>query len=286
MNSSNSSNATNATNATAPVLVDTGLDDNSTSPPEFAQIKLLGNNDGRTIMTSTADYEKCAGENEDCTCSDNGPRTIKYGAKGSYTYNEADDSGVTVCSNALPGGDPIGGVAKNCFCLVNSDITATISTHLNLKKHSSPKRPRGNKRRNGAKFAFVQDNGDDKQKWKKQRHPSQPADTFRLIDQTNHCLVANNPNDFKRTKSSAYVVSKYRQKGPCTFWTLEQAGNAWNIVMARQGLSAEKGKYAYMNGWGLAVLGWKKDNELGPGKIYLVLKKNQNKFSIFSSAIF
>jgi hypothetical protein len=42
-NGSNGSNASNKTNATIPEPVDTGLDDNSTSPPEFAQIKLLGN---------------------------------------------------------------------------------------------------------------------------------------------------------------------------------------------------------------------------------------------------
>jgi hypothetical protein len=56
-NDSNSSNASNATNATEPEPVDTGLDDNSTTPPEFAQIKLLGNNDGRTIMISTTEKE-------------------------------------------------------------------------------------------------------------------------------------------------------------------------------------------------------------------------------------
>jgi hypothetical protein len=56
--------------------------------------------------------------------------------------------------------------------------------------------------------------------------------------------------------------------------------------MARQGLSTERGKYAYMNGWGLAVLGWKKDTELGEGKVYLALHKNPKKFSIWSSAIF
>jgi len=128
-NGSNGSNASNKTNATAPEPIDTGLDDNSTSPPEFAQIKLLGNNDGRTIGISTTE----------------------------------------------------------------TNITSTISTHLIMSKPNSPKRPKGNKRRNGAKYAFVQDNGDVKQKWKKQRHPSQPADTFRLVDQTNHCLVANDP---------------------------------------------------------------------------------------------
>jgi len=56
--------------------------------------------------------------------------------------------------------------------------------------------------------------------------------------------------------------------------------------MARQGLSTERGKYAYMNGWGLAVLGWKLDTELGEGKVYLALHKNPKKFSIWSSAIF
>ena len=55
-NDSNASNASNATNATAEP-VDSGLDDNSTSPPEFAQIKLLGNNDGRTVMISTTEKE-------------------------------------------------------------------------------------------------------------------------------------------------------------------------------------------------------------------------------------
>jgi hypothetical protein len=128
-NGSNGSNASNKTNATVPEPVDTGLDDNSTSPPEFAQIKLLGNNDGRTVGISTTE----------------------------------------------------------------TNITSTLSTHLNMNNHNSPKRPKGNKRIRGAKFAFVQDNGDDKQKWKKQRHPSQPADTFRLVDKTNHCLVANDP---------------------------------------------------------------------------------------------
>ena len=128
-NGSNGSNASNKTNATIPEPVDTGLDDNSTSPPEFAQVKLLGNNDGRTIGISTTE----------------------------------------------------------------TNITSTLSTHLNMNNHNSPKRPRGNKRRRMAKFAFVQDNGDDKQKWKKQFHRSQPADTFRLVDKTNHCLVANDP---------------------------------------------------------------------------------------------
>jgi hypothetical protein len=58
--------------------------------------------------------------------------------------------------------------------------------------------------------------------------------------------------------------------------------------MAKQGLSTERGKYAYMEGWGLAVLGWNRggDNELGEGKVYLVLHKKTNKHSIWSSAIF
>ena len=56
--------------------------------------------------------------------------------------------------------------------------------------------------------------------------------------------------------------------------------------MARQGLSTERGKYAHMEGWGLAVLGWKKDNELGEGKVYLALHKKSKKHSIWSSAIF
>jgi len=56
--------------------------------------------------------------------------------------------------------------------------------------------------------------------------------------------------------------------------------------MARQGLSTESKKYSYMEGWGLAVLGWKADNELGPGKTYLALHKKSGKHSIWSSAIF
>jgi len=56
--------------------------------------------------------------------------------------------------------------------------------------------------------------------------------------------------------------------------------------MARQGMGAEPGKYAYMNGWGLAVLGWKTDKELGEDKVYLALHKNEGKWSIWSSAIF
>jgi hypothetical protein len=51
-------------------------------------------------------------------------------------------------------------------------------------------------------------------------------------------------------------------------------------------LAAEPKKYAYMEGWGLAVLGWKTDKELGDDKIYLALHKNSKKWSIWASAIF
>lgn len=41
-----------------------------------------------------------------------------------------------------------------------------------------------------------------------------------------------------------------------------------------------------MNGWGLAVLGWRADNELGEDKVYLVLHKKPTKWSVWASAIF
>ena len=56
--------------------------------------------------------------------------------------------------------------------------------------------------------------------------------------------------------------------------------------MARPGMGAKNKKYAFQNGWGLAILNNKKtDSELGPGTSYLVLHQNSNKFSIWSSKI-
>jgi hypothetical protein len=91
------------------------------------------------------------------------------------------------------------------------NITATISSHLNLNNLKTKKRPAGNGRNKKQKFAFVQDNGDAKQKWKKETHPSVPG-AFRLVDETNYCLWANNPQDFKRHKSSAFVTTIPGQK--------------------------------------------------------------------------
>jgi len=170
-------------------------------PVTFAQIKLIGNNDGRTVMINTTER----------------------------------------------------------------NITATISSHLNLNNLKAKKRPAGNGRNKRQKFAFVQDNGDAKQKWKKETHPSVPG-AFRLVDETNYCLWANNPQDFKRHKSSAFVTTIPGQKKKCTFWELKQSGDGWNIVMARPGLKQGQGKYSNMNGWGLMVAGWckKGDCSLGP----------------------
>jgi len=192
-------------------------------PVTFAQIKLIGNNDGRTVMINTTER----------------------------------------------------------------NITATISSHLNLNNLKAKKRPAGNGRNKRQKFAFVQDNGDAKQKWKKETHPSVPG-AFRLVDETNYCLWANNPQDFKRHKSSAFVTTIPGQKKKCTFWELKQSGDGWNIVMARPGLKQGQGKYSNMNGWGLMVAGWckKGDCSLGPDQMYLVLHKKAKKHSIWTSAIF
>jgi len=58
--------------------------------------------------------------------------------------------------------------------------------------------------------------------------------------------------------------------------------------MLRPGLKGGQSKYANMNGWGLAVLGWCKggDCELGPDQMYLALHKKEKKFSIWTSRIF
>lgn len=79
---------------------------------------------------------------------------------------------------------------------------------MNLASLKSPKRPAGNTFFNGAKFAFVQDNGAAKQEWRLMRHPNQPRNTWRLLDKTGHCLVASDPQAFKRNKVSSYVVSR------------------------------------------------------------------------------
>jgi hypothetical protein len=141
-----------------------------------------------------------------------------------------------------------------------------------------------NKRQN---FAFVQDNGDAKQMWKKETHARAPG-AFRLIDETGYCLWANSPQDFKRGKSSSFVVSLKGRKGKCTFWEKKQSGDGWNIVMSRPGTKNGQSKFANMNGWGLAVHGWCKggDCELGPDQMYLALHKKERKWSIFTSRIF
>ena len=115
------------------------------------------------------------------------------------------------------------------------------------------------------------------QRWKKETHPK-VSGAFRLIDETGYCLFANNPKDFKRHKSSAYVtaLNPTGKKGRCTFWTKKESGEGWNIVMARPGTAGnQKQKFGYMNGWGLAVLGWCKggDCELGADRMYLTLHK-------------
>jgi len=111
------------------------------------------------------------------------------------------------------------------------NITATLSTHLSLGETKTAKRPKGNMRNKKQKFAFVQDNGDEKQRWKKETHPKVPG-AFRLVDETGSCLWANNPQDFKRHKKSAYVVSVKGRKGVCTFWEKHESpnGEGWNIV--------------------------------------------------------
>lgn len=218
-NGSNKSNKSNASNATEPLEVETSAAD----PVEWSQVKLLGNNDGRTAFISTTEQ------------------------------------------------------------LIN----ATLSTHMDIKDLRAVKRPRGNKRNKNAKFALVKDNGNDTQQWKLERHPSQPQNTWRLVDKTGACLNANDPQDFRRNKNSAYVVSVRGNKGRCSFWTKVQAGNAWNIVLANKGRGQPAGKFNYMFGWGLAVLDHMKgDKELGPEYSYLVLHKKSAKWSIWSGGIF
>ena len=197
--------------------------DNVAEEIVWGQIKLIGNNDGRTVMINTTER----------------------------------------------------------------NITATISSHLSLGASKTAKRPAGNKRNNRQKYAFVQDNGSEKQRWKKETHKRAPG-AFRLIDETGNCLWANAPKDFKRNKNSAYVVSVKGRKGVCTFWEKKQSGEGWNIVMSRPGTKSGQDKYAFMNGWGLAVLGWCKpgDCELGPDRMYLALHSKAKKHSIFTSAIF
>jgi hypothetical protein len=152
-----------------------------------------------------------------------------------------------MCESSSFGGDPLPGVKKNCFCsaaakknetheidldfvheeyewgqiklignndnrtvMINTterNITAAISTHLNLDNiDKKVKRPAGNCRGKRAKFAFVQDNGNQPQRWKKETHPK-VSGGFRLIDETNYCLWANAPQDFKRNKASAFVTA-------------------------------------------------------------------------------
>lgn len=169
------------------------------------------------------------------------------------------------------------------------NITATLSTHLSLSNLKAKKRPQGNGRGKRAKFAFVQDNGEDKQRWKKETSP-RVSGAFRLIDETGYCLWANAPEDFKRNKNSAFVtaIPTAGQKGKCTFWKKEASGDGWNIVMARPGTKQGQSKYSNMNGWGLAVLGWCNggDCELGADRMYLALHKKEKKFSIWTSRIF
>lgn len=168
------------------------------------------------------------------------------------------------------------------------NITATLSTHLDVANPTKKvKRPAGNCRGKRSKFAFVQDNGDAKQMWKKETHPKVQG-AFRLVDETNYCLWASQPQDFKRNKNSAFVTAIPGQKGKCTFWEKHQSGDGWNIVMARPGIKNGQQKYANMNGWGLAVLGWCRggDCELGPDRMYLAMHKKERKWSIWTSRIF
>jgi len=126
-------------------------------------------------------------------------------------------------------------------------IKASISTHRDLNNHNAYKRPKGNKRYQKQKFAFVQDNDwiGYEQKWMLERHKTQDKKVWRLVDTTNHCLVANNPQDFMRNKISSYVTSVYGKKEACTFWKKVQSGDGWNIVMARPGLGAGQKKHAF-----------------------------------------
>jgi len=196
------------TNATKNGTLAETDDENSADEVVWSQIKLIGNNDGRTTMVNTTER----------------------------------------------------------------NITATLSTHISLSNQKATKRPKGNKRNKNQNFLFVQDNGEDKQRWKKETHPS-VSGAFRLIDETGYCLWANNPSDFKRSKKSAHLVSVKGAKGKCTFWEKKQSGDGWNIVMARPGTKNGQKKFAEMNGWGLAVLGWckKGECELGEDKSYLSL---------------
>ena len=86
------------------------------------------------------------------------------------------------------------------------NITASLSTHLDLTNLKAKKRPAGNGRDKKAKFAFVQDNGNATQRWKKETHPKVQGG-FRLIDETGYCLWANAPQDFKRNKNSAFITA-------------------------------------------------------------------------------
>jgi len=83
-----------------------------------------------------------------------------------------------------------------------------------LNNHNAYKRPKGNKRFQKQKFAFVQDNDwiGYEQKWMLERHKTQVKTIWRLVDTTGHCLAANNPQDFKRNKISTYVTSVYNKK--------------------------------------------------------------------------
>lgn len=156
-------------------------------------------------------------------------------------------------------------------------IKASISTHRDINNLNAYKRPKGNKRYKKQKFAFVQDNDwiGYEQKWMLERHPKQDKKIWKLVDTTGHCLTANNPQDFKRNKISSYVTSVVDNKKMCTFWKKQASGDGWNIVMARPGMGAKNKKYAFQNGWGLAILNNKKtDTELGPGTSYLVLHQN------------
>lgn len=169
-------------------------------------------------------------------------------------------------------------------------IKASISTHRDINNQFKEyKRPKGNKRFQKQKFAFVQDNDwvGYEQKWMMERHKTQDKSIWRLVDTTGHCLTANNPQDFKRNKISSYVTSVRQKKKLCSFWKKQASGDGWNIVLARPGLGAGQKKHAWMKGWGLSILNNKKtDQELGPSTSYLVIHKNPNKWSIWSSKIF
>ena len=168
------------------------------------------------------------------------------------------------------------------------NITATLSVHLNLNNLKGKKRPQGNNRDKKSKMAFVQDNGDAKQMWKKETHPKVPG-AFRLVDEGGYCLWVNAPKEMKRSKPSSYVTAVPDKKGKCTFFEKKQSGDGWNIVMVRPGTkSGQKDKYSYMNGWALAVHGWCKsyDCELGPDATYIVAHGNKKKWSIWTSRIF